>query len=214
MNDEYYLVEGEERKGPYTFNELINADIDIYTELATGPNEEPVYASYLPEFSEYFENQGYIFPTENNIAHPAWRTLAFLIDYIIISTITMFVLVRLGLMTIPLDANLNSIKNLEALTSKNIYAIEACLAAVYLLYNVILESTARGSIGKIICGLKVVDEDGQKLSLVKTFLRNCGALTIFNLVGMIFLIVSFFLRQVRQTWYERLTKTYVIKPEN
>lgn len=212
MNKEYYLVENGEKKGPYTFTELINADIDIYTQLIAGTNNTLVYASYLPEFSEYFESLGYLFPTESNIAHPANRTLAFIIDYFVVSLISIFVLIKLGLFTLPANGSFSSVKEMEALTSKNVLPIEICLGIVYLLYNIIFETAGRGSLGKIICGLKVIDEDGRKLSFLKTFLRNVGALTAFNLIGMVFMIVSFFLRPIRQTWYERLTRTYVIKP--
>jgi uncharacterized RDD family membrane protein YckC len=214
MNNEYYLVEGEEKKGPYTYQELINMGIDIYTEIFVGSNEESIYASYLPEFSEYFEKLGYVFPTENNIAHPVLRTIAFIIDYMIVSAVVIIVILKLGLITLPVNANFDPAETLKMLSSKNIYIIEGSLITTFFLYNIIFESILHGSVGKLICGLKVVDEDGQRLSLTKTFLRNCGALTIFHLLGMIVLIVSFFYRPVRQTWYERLTKTYVIKLES
>ncbi len=212
MNNEYYIIEGGEKKGPYTFNELINMEIDIYTEISVGVDKEAVYASYLPELSEYFEDQGYIFPTEGNVANIGWRILAFVIDYVIISIIVMTCLVNFGLLKLPASTQLTTAEALKMFSSKDIYNIEICLAAVFLLYNIIFESTLRGSIGKLICGLKVVDEDGQKLSLVKTLLRNIGAITALNMIGLIIVTISFFYKEVNQTWYERLTKTYVIKP--
>ncbi len=213
MNEEYYVLEDGEKVGPFTYNELIERGLDVDTSVLTPLTDAWQNASYLPQFSEYFEAMGYYFPTEDNLANAGWRTIAFIIDYIIVSVITMFIALNAGLFKLPATTTFNPAAALSMLSQRTIYTMEASLAIVFLLYNILFESTARGSIGKRICGLKVVDEDGRKLTLVKTFLRNVGALTAFNIFGLVFLIVSFFFRDLRQTWYERLTKTYVIKPE-
>jgi uncharacterized RDD family membrane protein YckC len=209
MNEEYYLLEGEDKIGPFSLKELLKRGIDIDTLILTADAEEWQEASYLPEFSDYFAEQGYIFPTEDNLANAGWRTLAFVIDYFIVSIIVMFFATRLKLFTIP--ATSDPFAALSTLSQKTIYTMEGCLAIVFLLYNILLESTLKGSIGKTICGLKVVDEDGRKLNLVKSFLRNIGSLTAFNIFGLVFLIVSFFYKPLRQTWYERLTKTFMVR---
>src|ERR1700748_664638 len=78
MNDEYYILVGETKKGPYTFDDLINMDLTIHTEIITPLSDEPQFASELPEFNEYFEAQGIYFPTEDNLAPVGKRISAFL----------------------------------------------------------------------------------------------------------------------------------------
>jgi len=51
MNEEYYLLEGDDKKGPFTFDELVKMDIGIYTEIITPVSDKPQYASELPELN-------------------------------------------------------------------------------------------------------------------------------------------------------------------
>ncbi len=92
--------------------------------------------------------------------------------------------------------------------------MELIFAVIFIVYNVVSEITnIRGSLGKRICGLKVVDADGRTLSIAKSLTRSIGAVTgyIFFPVGSIIVIISFFIGTHRQTWYERITNSFVIK---
>ena len=82
MNEEYFIIEGDQKKGPYTFAELTRIDLDIHTEIVTSPNDATQYASELPELNEYFAQKGIYFPTEDNLATVGKRVAAFLIDYL------------------------------------------------------------------------------------------------------------------------------------
>ncbi|MDB5010609.1 MAG: hypothetical protein JWQ06_1398, partial [Mucilaginibacter sp.] len=83
-------------------------------------------------------------------------------------------------------------------------------AVLFLIYNGLFEATAtRGSLGKKLFNLKVVDEDGRQLTFLKAMARNFGALLSFMLYGLPFL--TLFLSEHKQTWYDRLAKTYTIR---
>lgn len=212
MNEEYYVLEDGEKVGPFSFNQLINRGIDIDTPVSAPGDDNWHNASYLPEFIAYFETQGYNFPTEDNLAGFGWRTLAFIIDYMILSLVTGTICVKAGLLVFPASAKFDPAMFLNTLSQRSLLTIEACFVAVFLCYNVLFEASGiRGSIGKKVCGLKVVDADGRKLGIGMVFLRNLGAVTAYNLFGLIFLIINYFVAGHQQTWYERLGKTYMIK---
>jgi len=66
MNDEYYILEDGEKVGPFSFDELTARGVDIDSSILVPGSDTWQNASYLPEFSEYFEAQGFYFPTEGN----------------------------------------------------------------------------------------------------------------------------------------------------
>ncbi|MDB5156727.1 MAG: hypothetical protein JWR50_1434 [Mucilaginibacter sp.] len=202
MNDEYYLVEGEEKKGPYTFNELTQMDLDIHTEVITPLSDKPQYASELPEFNYYFEAQGVYFPTMDNLASLGKRLSAFIIDYFGIYIIVSNVAVRTGWVVLPLDYTFG--KPVPA----SMLIMSASVVAIFLLYKTICEATnLKGSVGKKLFKLIVVDIDGQRLSLPRSLLRNLGVILSLT-IWIPFL--SVFFSEHRQEWYDSLAKTYVI----
>jgi len=202
MNDEYYLVEGEEKKGPYTFNELTQMDLDVHTEVITPLSDKPQYASELPEFNDYFEAQGVYFPTMDNLASLGKRLSAFIIDYFGIYIIVSNVAVRTGWVVLPLDYTFG--KPVPA----SMLIMSASVIATFLLYKTICEATnLKGSIGKKIFKLIVVDIDGQRLSIPKSLLRNLGVILSIT-IWIPFL--SVFFSEHRQEWYDSIAKTYVL----
>lgn len=212
MGEEYYILEDGVKRGPFTFKELIQQSIGLDTQVLAPGMDTWQSASYLPQFSEYFASLGYLFPTEDNLASPLFRSLAFIIDYFILSIITGFVIIETGLLKLGDAAKFDPKTFIENLSSRDMLMIELSFVAVFLIYNVIFEiGGMRGSLGKRLCGLKVVDADGQSLTFVKALLRNIGAVTSYNIFGMVITAVSFFIGSHHQTWYERLTKVYVIK---
>jgi uncharacterized RDD family membrane protein YckC len=211
MNDEYYILENGEKMGPFSFNELIKKGIEIDTSIATSSAGEWQNASYLPEFNEYFESQGFYFPTEDNLAGFGWRMLAFFIDYIIVSLIAVIIILKAGWVTFPTSPALNMAFT-NIMSPKAMMIIEANFAFVFLVYHTLCEaSKLRGSVGKKICGLKVVDADGKRINIIKALARNLGAFLSFMLYGLPFF--TLFFSAHKQTWYDRLAKTYMIKIE-
>ena len=204
MNEAYYVLEDGEKTGPFSYQELIEREIDIDTQISTPEDETWQNASYLPEFIEYFESQGYNFPTEDNLAGFGWRVLAFCIDNILVSYL-LSNLQAFGL-NIP---QVRSLDEFRAIPIKSIIIWNLTLYAVFLIYNTLFESSAlKGSIGKIICRIEVVDEDGRKLSLLGALKRNFGAILSSMISGLPFL--TFFFSQQNQTWYDKLVNAYII----
>jgi len=67
--------------------------------------------------------------------------------------------------------------------------------AVMIAYFILLEAYAGATIGKLICGLRVIRAGGEgKPGLIKSFLRNVGrvvdSLPAFNILGVILIIGS------------------------
>jgi len=212
MNEEYYVLEDGEKTGPFSFSELIERGIDIDTPILMPGTDAWQNASYIPVFIEYFETQGYQFPTEDNLAGFGWRILAFIIDYMILSLIVFGIDVKSGLLVLPDTAKFDPAQFLSTMPQRSLIIIEISFAVTFLIYNTFFEATNfRGSLGKKLCGLKVVDADGRKLNVITAFLRNLGAVTVYNIIGMIFLAVSYTVGQQKQTWYERMGKTYMIR---
>jgi uncharacterized RDD family membrane protein YckC len=205
MNNQYYILENEEQAGPFTYNELIERGIDIHTEVLNAKNEWE-YVSELPEFFDYFQAQGIYLPTEDNIDNIGWRVLAFVIDYLIVVLVTVSISLNYNWITLPAPGA----TTMPMPQTPFIFYIEATLCITYLLYHTLLEQTSwKGSIGKKICGLRVVDANGQKLSLLKSAGRNLGAIVSINLYGIPFLGV--FISEHKQPFYDKLTGAYMIK---
>ena len=204
MNDEYYILEGEEQVGPFSFDELITRDIDIHTSiLAPGANKWQ-YASELPELYEYFEAKDIYFPTLDNLASAGWRTLAFIVDYLLLSVIVEVIALQLGWVKLPTTGKF-------VLPEQDImFKMQLVFYAVYLTYNVLFELTGwKATIGKKICGLRVIDVNGEKISILQSLGRNVGAILSIALTMVPFL--SIFGSEYKQQWYDNLAKTYMIK---
>lgn len=202
MNNEYYIIEGEEKKGPYTFNELINMDITIHTEIITPLSDTPQYASELPEFNAYFEAQGIHFPTLDNLATFGNRLLAFIIDYFPLYIIVETIETRMGWVKLPTQFSFGQP------VPTDMFILSVSFTAIFFVYKVVFEATAlKSTLGKRAMKLIVVDIDGKGLSVGKSLIRNLGVVLSIT-IWVPFL--SIFFSEHRQTWYDSLAKTYVI----
>ncbi|PJJ79838.1 RDD family protein [Mucilaginibacter auburnensis] len=206
MEKEYYLLDGKERTGPFTYRELVEQGLDTDTQLAVGLTGDWQYASELPEFIEYFQSVGIHFPTGDNLAGFGLRAGAFIIDMILLIIPLEFFFIKAGYIVIP-----SSIENITMPSLQNSLIMQSIFSVVFLLYNTLFEvSSWKGTIGKKICNLIVVDIDGNKLSFLRSLGRNLGALIASNLFyGVSFLSMLF--SEHRQCWYDYLSKTYTVK---
>jgi uncharacterized RDD family membrane protein YckC len=204
MNDEYYIQQGEEKIGPFTFEELLKNDIDIHTSILAPGQSKWQYASELTELYEYFESKDIYFPTMDNLASPGWRTVAFLADYLLLSIIMELIALWLGWVALPVDGKFVWPDN------DTMFKMQALFYAMYLVYNVFFEMTGwKATIGKKICGLRVIDVNGEKISLLQSVGRNIGAILSIALTMIPFL--SIYGSEYKQEWYDNLAKTYMIK---
>ncbi|MEO8887565.1 MAG: RDD family protein [Mucilaginibacter sp.] len=204
MNNQYYILENEIQSGPFTFDELVEKDIDIHTKVLT-PTNEWQYASELPEFYEYFESKGVYFPTQDNLATAGWRILAFFIDYILLVILIEVAAVESGMLVLPTVTSGRFVMP----PSNTVMMIQAVFYVTYLIYNTLFELTGwQGSIGKKICGLRVVDANGQKIGFIRSAGRNLGSiLSLVLLVPYLSMLFS----EYKQQWYDNLANAYIIK---
>jgi uncharacterized RDD family membrane protein YckC len=202
MNEEYYLLEGEEKKGPYTYNQLINMDITIHTEIITPQSDVPQLASELPEFDDYFAAKGIYFPTVDNLASFGKRLAAFVVDYFGLYLLVSNIVIRYTGVALPTNYTVG------APLPPSMVTISLSLVAVFFVYKTILEATGlKGTLGKKIFNLIVVDVDGQRISILSSLVRNLGVI-LSIVIWVPFL--SIFFSEHRQEWYDSLAKTYVI----
>ncbi|GAA4095472.1 RDD family protein [Mucilaginibacter panaciglaebae] len=203
MNEEYYIIERGLKKGPYTFSEIMQMDIDIHTEVITASNDKTQYASELSELNEYFESKGIYFPTVDNLAGFGKRAGAFFIDYVGWYILLSNIILRTSIVALPAAYRFGDPVPPEMLK------LSLLMLGSFLVYNTICEATGlKGSFGKKILRLMVVDIDGQRLSFARAFLRNLGVVLSIT-IWIPFLSVLF--SEHRQAWYDSWAKTYVIK---
>jgi len=203
MEKEYYLLDGDERTGPFTYDELVQKGVDVNTQLSTPLNDKWQYASEIPEFIEYFKSLGIHFPTEDNLANFGMRALAFAIDYFPLYIIAEVLALKFNWVTIPADFTFG--KTLPP----SLMMLYLWFTLFYLLYRTVTEaSPLKGTIGKKICKLAVVDINGNAPSILASLGRNVGVvLSIMLWVPFL----SMFFNEYRQNWYDSLANTYVVK---
>jgi uncharacterized RDD family membrane protein YckC len=202
MVNAYYILDDGEQQGPYTFDELIEMEIDIHTRVLSPLADTWQDACDLPEFYPYFLSQGVYFPTEDNLASFWWRLAAFIIDFFIIVVIMCLGNLILMMKGIVFDRT----------SPHQISLFEMVLYSVMILYFSIFEASGiKGSIGKKICGLVVVDCDGMGISFPVALLRNLVKPVSFLFFGAGFFIIFF--TEHRQALHDFFARTYVVKPD-
>ncbi|TWI94598.1 putative RDD family membrane protein YckC [Mucilaginibacter frigoritolerans] len=215
MDNAYYIEENGEQKGPYMFDELIKMDIDLHDSILSPSNSDWEDACDLPELFTYFEARGFVFPTEDNLASFWWRLLAYIIDHFILSLLTGFIFSLLA--TYGLKFNIPTNEQMLKMTPDQLYSsllailpLQGIAFIVLILYNSSCEaSTMKGSFGKRLCGLVVVDIDGARLTYLNALGRSIGKALSLMLCGLGFL--SIFFSERRQALHDYMAKTYVVK---
>jgi uncharacterized RDD family membrane protein YckC len=213
MNDLYFILEDGEQTGPFTFDELVEKEPDIHTRILS-PNEDTWKdACDLPELYEYFLAQGLNFPTEDNLASYWTRLFAFVIDLLLIYVV--FSIILAILITNGLMPNILAYSNIQALSKvppKYLFMLQFIFYIIIITYNSICETSAmKGSFGKRIFRLVVVDADGMGISFINAIVRSLGKVVSLYFLGVGF--ISIFWSEHRQTLHDYLAKTYVVKQD-
>lgn len=199
MSDAYYIIEYDHEKGPYTFKELIGLHLEIDTRVLSPAATNWEDACDVPELSLYFEQRGIYFPAKSNLASFWWRLLAYVIDFIIIELSTYLVLDHLALSGV-----INSHSFVDMLLALVI------LHGLIILYNTICEITPmKGSIGKRICRLVVVDIDGSGIGFLSALKRNVYKILSRMLFYLGFMRVLW--DEHRQAWHDEFVGAYVVR---
>jgi uncharacterized RDD family membrane protein YckC len=183
-------------------------DLNIHTMVLSPLDEDWQQACDLPEFYEYFERRGYLFPTAANLASFWWRLLAYLLDYVIIIVIIVIFFTVVSVIINLTGSNQIYTEDENATKNESLLNVMGGLAMIF--YHSICEATAlRGGFGKKICRLSVVDANGMRVSFGKALSRNLGKILSSMVIGMGFL--NIFWDDHRQGWHDHLAKTYIIK---
>ena len=81
---------------------------------------------------------------------------------------------------------------------------------IWILYCALLEGTAyQATFGKLLVGLKVVDENGNRISWKRSFGRNLFKFINYIALGLGFIWVAF--TKNKQGWHDLVAKTYEVK---
>lgn len=150
----------------------------------------------------------------NGVAGFFRRFIAFLIDIIPIVIITAFVAYLMGFKDI-LYMYLIDTKNIEYraefLSWRN--SIRDISFLFYCIYCCILEATTlEGTLGKIVLKIKVIKNDGSKITLLDSIKRN-----LFKIISYLPLSLGFIwalFNKKRSTWHDYFAKTIIVYREN
>jgi uncharacterized RDD family membrane protein YckC len=82
--------------------------------------------------------------------------------------------------------------------------------SIQILYYTFMESSkAQASVGKMAMGIKVVDTDGNRISIGKAFLRSFGKIISAVIIFIGFLMAAF--TEKKQALHDMIANTYVVK---
>jgi uncharacterized RDD family membrane protein YckC len=204
-DNNYYLFNNEQEEGPYTLEEMLDMNLDVDTMVLSPVAGDWQRASDLPEFFHYFEAKGVYFPTEDNLASFWWRLLAYVIDAIIVSVLLSF-FASTFIIAMYKEMEGNAVTNEALLARLKFNLIVFVVSAVY--HSIFEATPMRGSIGKRICKLAVVDADGRRLSILKALVRNFSKLLSSIVFGIGYLTILW--DDHRQAWHDKIAKTYII----
>jgi len=204
--DEFFVKDGEVEKGPFTFEELTDGRLEP-EDLVRTPGSNWERAGNILDFAEYFQYEGFYFPTEANLATFWQRFLAFTIDYIL-----MVMIVVVGCYNfdqyLPFrmaDLEMNNMVQREVL--------QVIFSIVFFIYHLAFYlSPLRGTLGQYLFKLIVVDADGKKLSFGKALIRSICKVLSFNIFFLGFISVIF--SKYRQAFHDAMAKTYVVSKDN
>ncbi|RVU00016.1 RDD family protein [Mucilaginibacter limnophilus] len=202
MLNAYYILQDNEKVGPFTHEELFENGIHPDTLVLSPIANDWQHASSLPELQNWFEREGFYIPGPTNMAGFWWRLLAYIIDYVFLYTASVLVAVIIGV--------IGSLTGYTEFGNVTNGVVTMITVALMLLYNTTFEAMpTQGSIGKIICKLVVVNVAGEKLSFVNALGRNAGKWLSSLLCGFGFLSVLW--DNERRSWHDHMAKAYVVK---
>jgi uncharacterized RDD family membrane protein YckC len=222
---EYYILEKGEKLGPFTPEELMDRPLEPSDVLLLPMQNQGTPAYDMPEFDAYFKSEGIYYPTKQNTSSYMLRLPAFIIDYFIIffgafllAAITIpgyIARFEQEIMPVPFNydkyiANIAKYQNVELV-------LQFVVLAILILYHAACESgRLRGSVGKYVMGLVVVDELGYSLTFWQALKRNLGKI-IYEVAGLVVgpLSYLFYLRMIwgdrHQAVHDQLSRCYVVK---
>jgi len=226
MSEQYFILDKGQKLGPFTYDELIDRPLEP-DDMVLSPDETDFKAAHsLAGFDDYFKSEGIYYPTFENTRGYRLRLPAFILDLIIVvfgTTILgaiFFGKYMQQLETIfPMSA-LGDQSKMQAIFESHypeLVAVQLAFIFIMFVYHSACEaSRMRGSVGKYICGLAVVDELGYSIGFGQAAGRNIGKLTYELLsffLGFIayLLLLSIPFTQMHQALHDRMAGCFVVK---
>jgi uncharacterized RDD family membrane protein YckC len=211
MNDQYFILEDGEQTGPFSLDEVIEKEPDLHTRILSPTEDTWQDACDLPELYQYFIDLGVNFPTENNLASFWIRLGAFIIDMIlIVFTLDLIVVILSSMGYLPNLMTYTNVQALMKLPVRQFVLLEITGNALIILYYTFCEASAmKGTVGKWICRLQVVDADGMGLTFLNALVRSVGKIVSTQFYGIGF--ISIFWTEHRQALHDFIAKSYVVK---
>jgi len=184
MTGEYFILEKGQKLGPFADDELMERPLEP-TDMVLSPNYTDFKPAHeLPEFTGYFKSEGIYYPTKENTRAYLLRLPAFIIDMVIlIFGISILGGIFLGtymekfgkVFTPDLFNDTAKMQKVMQEHQTELLFMQLIILFCVFIYNTLCEaSSLRGSVGKYICGLAVVDEAGYSLTFGQAAGRNFG----------------------------------------
>ncbi len=194
----YIVVINGKPEGPYPLEKLKEVGVNSGTFVKTEAMDDYKEAHEIPELRQLL-NLRIQTTAPQYFATLDIRLLAVIIDYFIVGAA---ISVLLFLIILFLDSRqMNVIVALSALI---------VLPIAKLIYGGVIESSYRqATFGKILMGIKVADEAGNRISSAQAFGRNFAKLICILTLGIGYLMGFFDKRQ--QCLHDKMAGTLVIK---
>jgi uncharacterized RDD family membrane protein YckC len=209
MSNGYFIIENGEQSGPFTLKELTERDIENHSKILIPGNEEWQDACDLPELYPYFESIGVYLPTGDNLASFWMRLLAYIADYFILAIVTNYVLQLIALATGKTFA-IHTYSDIFKMSISDMILLQIITGVTLIVYNTIGEiSPMKGSIGKFLFRLVVVDVEGYGQSFLTALLRNF--VKVFSVFFLYLGFLPILFTEHRQSIHDLAAKTYVVR---
>ena len=195
---EYIVVINGKPEGPYSIEKLKELSIRADTFVKTSRMDDYKEAHELPELRELLNiKKQYTLP--QYFATLDIRLLAVIIDLFILFAIFAIIVFILMLF-------------LDTRESKIIAALSGLVIIPFskLIYGSIMEASEKqATYGKLLMGIKVTDESGNRISSGRAFARNFSKISCILTLGIGYLMGFFDKRQ--QCLHDKIAGTMVIK---
>jgi uncharacterized RDD family membrane protein YckC len=194
----YSVVINGKPSGPYVLADLKALNIKAGTFVKTEEMEDYKEVHEIPELCDFLGIKGQI-TLPQYFAGLDMRLLAVIIDYFIIFAI--YCIIALSIVIFIQDREQKIIISLGGLTF---------IPIAKFFFSIVMESSSRqGTWGKVLMGLRICDEQGNRLSFGRALVRNLSKILSSGTLGLGYLIGFFNKKQ--QCLHDLIAGTLVVK---
>ena len=142
------------------------------------------------------------------------RFVAIIIDYLIIGLLSMFVIVPI-LGAFGLLGSMGDMQEMdESFIAGMVAAMSGAMALInliiYWLYFALMESSSwQATLGKRAVGVKVVNEEGSRISFITATIRYIGKIVSGAIIFIGYIMAAFTAK--KQALHDMIASTYVVK---